>query len=121
MIRDFFLGFIKIHILHHAAEEPVYGLGLIHELRRHRYAMSPGTLYPVLHGLTIAGYLARRDRVVGGKIRKYYAITPRGRRALDAARLQILELVREVVAQPASAPRTGRRRRPRAGAAAQAR
>lgn len=32
MIRDFFLGFIKIYILHHASEEPVYGLWLIEEL-----------------------------------------------------------------------------------------
>jgi DNA-binding PadR family transcriptional regulator len=37
----------------------VYGLALITELRRHGYALSPGTLYPVLHHLEHAGYLAR--------------------------------------------------------------
>jgi PadR family transcriptional regulator PadR len=108
MIRDFFLGFIKIHILHHAAEHPVYGLGMIAELRRHGYTLSPGTLYPVLRQLTVAGHLAKRERIVDAKIRKYYTITPRGRRALDAARPQILELVHEVL--DAEPTRRGRRR-----------
>lgn len=97
MLRDFFLGFVKIHILHHAAEEPVYGLALIEELRRHGYALSPGTLYPVLHDLQEAGYLEREDRVVGGKVRKYYTITDPGREALAEARLKIAELVGEVL------------------------
>jgi DNA-binding PadR family transcriptional regulator len=51
MIRDFFLGFIRIHVLHHAAEAPVYGLWLIEELGHHGYALSPGTLYPILRDL----------------------------------------------------------------------
>ena len=119
MIRDFFLGFIKIHILHHAAERPVYGLGMIAELRRHGYTLSPGTLYPVLRQLTVAGHLAKRERSVDGKIRKYYTITARGRRALDAARPQILELVHEVLdAEPA---RRARRRIGRARAREMAR
>jgi len=133
MIRDFFLGFIKIHILHHAAQEPVYGLALIAELQRHGYAVGAGTLYPVLHGLTEARYLARRDRVVGGRVRKYYAITPAGLRALATARTQIAELVEELLEERGPArlqasrrrqkgrARPGRRtsavRRPRAGAA----
>ena len=97
MLRGFFLGFIKIHILHRAAEEPLYGLSLIEELRRHGYRLSPGTVYPILHSLVEAGYLLREDRVVGGKVRKYYSITRAGRRALDRSRRQIVELVREVV------------------------
>jgi DNA-binding PadR family transcriptional regulator len=97
MLRQFFLGFVKIHILHHAGEEPVYGLALIAELRRHGYALSPGTLYPVLHQLETAGYLRRIDRVVGGKTRKYYALTARGGRALAEARARISELVGEVL------------------------
>jgi len=97
MLRGFFLGFIKIHVLHHAAEEPLYGLSLIEELRRHGYRLSPGTVYPILHSLVEAGYLVREDRVVGGKVRKYYSITRAGRRALGHSRRQIVELVREVV------------------------
>ena len=97
MLRDFFLGFVKIHVLHHAAQEPVYGLALIDELRRHGYELGPGTLYPLLHSLEAAGYLAREDQVVGGKVRKYYAITEAGRLALAEARVKIAELVDEVL------------------------
>ena len=111
MLREFFLGFIKIHILHHAGEEPVYGLALIAELRRHGYELSPGTLYPVLHQLDTAGYLHRIDRVVGGKVRKYYALTRRGEKALSDARAKIAELMGEVLETSKSlrASRTGRR------------
>ena len=98
VVRQFFLGFIKLHILHHAGEEPVYGLALIAELRRHGYQLSPGTLYPVLHQLERAAYLRRINRVVDGKVRKYYALTRRGRQALSDARAQIAELVGEVLA-----------------------
>ncbi|MBI5750151.1 MAG: PadR family transcriptional regulator, partial [Nitrospinae bacterium] len=37
MFRDFFLGFIKIHILHHAIEEDICGVEIIDELKRHGY------------------------------------------------------------------------------------
>src|SRR3989338_6403776 len=112
MLREFFLGFIKIHILHHAAEEPVYGLALIGELRRHGYELSPGTLYPVLHQLEEAGYLARADRVVEGKVRKYYVLTRRGRAALADARREIGELVGEVL-EPGAATSGGTAREER--------
>lgn len=98
MVREFFLGFIKVHILHHAAEEAVYGLALISELRRHGYELSPGKMYPVLHDLERSGYLRRIDRVVNGKIRKYYTITRRGASALGDARRKIGELVGELLA-----------------------
>lgn len=97
MLREFFLGFVKIHILHHAAHEPIYGAAIIAELRRHGYDLSPGSLYPILHSLEAAGYLSRVDRVVSGKVRKYYTITDAGHQALEAARPKIRELVDEVL------------------------
>jgi PadR family transcriptional regulator PadR len=97
MIRDFFLGFIKIHILHHAEQEAVYGLALIEELGRHGYELSPGTLYPLLHQLAARGFLVAEERVVQGKVRKYYTITPAGSEALVDARSKIRELVDEVL------------------------
>lgn len=95
--RDFFLGFIRIHILHHAAQEPIFGLSMIEELRRHGYDISPGTLYPTLHGLEKDRLLEREDRVVGGRVRKYYSATPAGIRALEEAKVKIRELVAEVL------------------------
>lgn len=99
LTRDFFLGFIKVHILHHASEEPVYGLAMIEELRRHGYVISPGTLYPVLHALESAGYLSKKDQNVEGKVRKYYSITDAGTTALSAARVHIRELLDEVLGE----------------------
>jgi DNA-binding PadR family transcriptional regulator len=49
--KDLYGGMIRLHILHHAAKEPVFGLGIIEELRHHGYQLSPGTLYPMLHGM----------------------------------------------------------------------
>jgi len=97
MIRNFFLGFIKIHILHHAAKEPVYGLWLIEELDHHGYKLSPGTLYPILHKLETEHYLESFSENVGGKLRKYYRITPDGIEALAKIKDKMQELVKEVL------------------------
>ena len=96
MIREFFLGFIKIHILHHATKRPVYGLWLIEELSRHGYKLSPGTLYPILHSLEKKEYLKCYQETVEGKIRKYYKTTAKGKKALIKAKGKIKELVNEV-------------------------
>jgi len=97
MLKDFFLGFIKIHILYHADKEPICGVEIREELGRHGYQLSPGTLYPTLHRLTEGGYLKRQSRVVAGKVRNYYTITEKGRTALSEAREKIRELVTEVI------------------------
>ncbi|MBE9501528.1 MAG: helix-turn-helix transcriptional regulator [Chloroflexi bacterium] len=97
MLKDFFLGFVKIHILYHASKEPIYGVEILEELGRHGYRLSPGTLYPTLHRLAKEGYLSQQRKLVGGKVRKYYAITDQGLVALDEARRKITELVDEVL------------------------
>jgi len=108
MIREFFLGFVKIHILHHAAEAPVYGLELIQELARHGYDLGPGTIYPTLHSLEKTGYLQAERLSVNGKVRKYYRITAAGREALAAIKPKIRELVDEVLEGRTTSPGTQR-------------
>ena len=108
MVRDFFRGFIKIHVLHHAQTEPIYGVQFIAELARHGYHLSPGTLYPLLHNLEEDGYVQREHRVVEGKVRKYYRITALGEQALVEARAKIRELVDEVLEESEAAPAPGR-------------
>lgn len=98
MLRNLLLGFVKIHILHHASLDAVYGLWLIEELAHHGYALSPGTLYPTLHSLEQEGYLQSEKRVVAGRQRRYYTITPQGVEALTEARAKLRELVDEVLA-----------------------
>ena len=97
MLRDFFLGFIKIHILHHASKEPVYGLWLIEELGRHGYKLSAGTLYPILHRLEQEKLLKSYSENVSGKIRKYYRTTSKGDGMLLEVKEKIKELVEEVM------------------------
>jgi DNA-binding PadR family transcriptional regulator len=97
MIRDVFLSFVRVHILHHAAKGRIFGLEMIDELRRHGYALSPGTLYPILHGLEQSGLLKCEQEVVGGKMRKYYTATAKGRRMLAEVRKKIQELVGELL------------------------
>jgi len=96
MLRDLSLGFIKLHILYHAGQEPVYGLWLIEELGRHGYKLSPGTLYPMLHGLEQERLLVSEKKLSDGKVRKYYRLTSSGRTALRQAQDKIAELVNEL-------------------------
>ena len=98
--RVLFLGFVKLHILYHAGQEPVYGLWLIDELARHGYELSAGTLYPMLHSLEAAGLLVSEKRVVSGKVRKYYHLTPAGAAALEQGRLKAVELLSEISPSP---------------------
>ncbi len=96
VIRKLFLGVISVHILHHAKEEPFFGLWMIEELEHHGYNMSPGTLYPLLHSMEKDGLLNSEERNVNGKIRKYYKITPLGDEVLNQLKSKIKELSKEV-------------------------
>jgi DNA-binding PadR family transcriptional regulator len=97
MLRNFFLGIVKIHILYHADQTPVYGKGLMSELSRHGYHIGPGTLYPILHGLEKENLLKSSRQTVDGKMRRYYQITRKGRSAMAEARAKVRELVNEIL------------------------
>jgi len=95
--RDLYSGLIRLHVLHHATEEPIFGLGMIEELNRHGYRISPGSLYPLLHGLEKKGYLRASEQRNGKSLRKVYKATPLGRKALDAAKSKVRELFQELI------------------------
>jgi len=96
--RDLYSGMIRLHILHHAVHEgSVFGLGMAEELARHGYRISPGTLYPILHGLEKKGYLRATERRDGRSRRFVYRATPLGRKALAAAKSKIRELFHELI------------------------
>ena len=95
--RDLYSGLVRLHVLHHAAKEPIFGLGMVEELAEHGYRISPGTLYPILHGLEKKGYLRASTKRNGKSMRKVYRATPLGREALTAAKGKIRELFREVI------------------------
>ena len=97
IVKKFFLGFIRIHILYHASKSPVYGQWMMDELRSHGYSISPGTMYPILHDLESSKFIRSIKKNVNGKIRRYYSITKKGYKVLEEARLNISELVSEVM------------------------
>ncbi len=95
--KDLYSGLIRLHILHHACQEPIFGAGIIEELAQHGYRLSPGTLYPLLHGLEEKEYLRSDGKNNGRQARRVYRATPKGRRALVAAKLKVRELFSEMV------------------------
>jgi DNA-binding PadR family transcriptional regulator len=94
--KDLYSGLIRLHILHHASEEPIFGLGIIEELQRHGYKLSAGTLYPMLHGMERKGYLVSREQQVAGRIRRVYTITRAGAAVLKDAKQKVSELFGEL-------------------------
>ena len=101
--QELLKGLIRLHILHHASVGEFYGQWMIHELGRHGYTLSAGTLYPMLHGLERSGYLRSRTERRGRTFRRVYRATALGREANKLAKRQVRELVPEV----------GKRRAPR--------
>ena len=94
--QDLYSGLIRLHILHHAVRESIFGLGLIEELGRHGYTLSAGTMYPILHGLEKKGYLRSREKRTGSHMRRFYRATPEGRKALISAKEKVRELFGEL-------------------------
>jgi len=111
VIREFLLAFWKIHILHHAAEDGVYGHWMLEELHRHGYRLSPGTLYPMLARMAQRGWL-RASEPKRSKGPRVYRLTSRGHEVLNEIRHALDELYREVGKHRASPARP--RKRPKA-------
>jgi PadR family transcriptional regulator len=104
VVREFLLGFWKIHILHHAEEQGVYGQWMLEELQRHGYRLSPGTLYPLLARMARRGWL-RATEPKRSRDARVYRITPAGADVLKRLRASLAELQHEVGARPARASR----------------
>ena len=98
--KGLYAGLMRLHILHHAAEQVVCGVWMMEELRRHGYEISPGTLYPMLHGLERKGYLQSTKERVGKTMRRIYSITPSGKSALIEAKAKVHELYGELIVAP---------------------
>jgi DNA-binding PadR family transcriptional regulator len=95
VIREFLLGFWKIHSLHHAEEQGGYGQWMLEELHRHGYRLSPGTMYPLLARMARRGWL-RSTEPSGSRAARVYRITPAGAKVLERLRASLAELQHEV-------------------------
>jgi DNA-binding PadR family transcriptional regulator len=95
--QDLLVGLIRLHVLHHAAEDEIYGQWIMEELAKHGYRLSPGTLYPMLHAMEKKGYLRSREKRSGRSVRRVYRATPHGVKALAVAKEKLKELVGELI------------------------
>ena len=83
-------------------------IAALEEKSNHTFTLKEGTLYPVLHTLERAGAVTVYQREAPtGRQRKYYHITPKGRRLLEEKREQwhsFRALVNAVVAEADGLP-----------------
>ena len=94
--QELYIGLVRLHVLHHAAEGPIFGLGIIEELGRHGYRLGPGTIYPLLHSMERRGWLRMDSEIVEGRKRKIYKATVEGRKAITLARNRVRKLYEEM-------------------------
>ena len=84
-------GQLDVLLLAALAQGPVHGYGVIARLRDDSggfLAMPEGTIYPALHRLEAAGFVASADEFVGGKRRRTYALTDAGVERLEVRRAE---------------------------------
>lgn len=109
--RWFYSGLIRLHVLHHAVEGPIFGFGIIEELARHGYKVSPGALYPLLHSMERMGYLRSTKEGSGKRSRRVYGATPLGRQMLREAKQKVHELFAELFEKGSTMPASRNRSR----------
>ena len=95
--RDLLRGSLDLMVLSDLREESRYGYQILTSLRERsggRVDLKAGTLYPILHKL-------ERDKCVrtwwdksAGRDRKWYALTAKGRRRLEADAREWLDYAR---------------------------
>ena len=79
-------GGTEMLLLSLLSRKEMYGYEMIATLREqsdHVFDLKAGTLYPLLHGLERECWVTSRDEAAKNRARRYYAITPAGRAALE--------------------------------------
>jgi PadR family transcriptional regulator, regulatory protein PadR len=79
-------------VLHLITREPTYGNRLIdsiEEITRGTISVNPNTMYPLLRDLEGRGLLEGRWELPDRRTRRYYSITPAGRREYRRLRVEV--------------------------------
>jgi len=104
--REFLTGTVGMLILGLLAERPMYGYEMLQEAERRSartFQLKEGTLYPALRQMERAGLLKATWREsAAGRARKYYNLTPKGRRRAQSKRRQwagILAAMRAILGE----------------------
>ncbi|MGE0047069.1 MAG: PadR family transcriptional regulator [Hyphomonadaceae bacterium] len=80
-------GVLDLALLAILKEEACYGLEILQRMNEAGLDVADGTIYPLLHRMEGAGFVAAEWRIEGdqGRPRKYYALTREGGAELKAA------------------------------------
>jgi PadR family transcriptional regulator, regulatory protein PadR len=84
---NFMNGVPELLILRLLQQEEMYGYEIVEAIRSGTdsvIAVGEGVVYPVLHVLERDGALRSRRKVINGRSRIYYSVTPKGSRRLAA-------------------------------------
>ena len=84
-------GILDLCVLHAISKSESYGYKIISDLQG-IIEISESTLYPILKRLEAGGYLTTRTAEHGGRLRRYYKITPSGLEKLKSGRDDLLEI-----------------------------
>jgi PadR family transcriptional regulator PadR len=82
---NFMNGVPELLILQLIGDREMYGYELVQAIREQTedaISLGEGVVYPVLHSLERDGALTSQRRMVNGRSRVYYTITPKGRTRL---------------------------------------
>jgi transcriptional regulator len=94
-------GHLDSLILAVVAAGPAHGYAIIEELKLRSggtFTLPEGTVYPALHRLERAGLLESAWSDAGGRKRRVYKLTRRGRRQLEARKNEWRDFARAVEA-----------------------
>lgn len=85
-------GLLDVCVLAAIQDEDSYGYKIIKDMKPY-ISLSESTLYTILKRLETGGMLTVRTAEHGGRLRKYYRITPEGIRRIDEFKSDWKEIV----------------------------
>jgi PadR family transcriptional regulator PadR len=97
---DLLQGTLDMLVMRAVADEPLHGYALVHRLRLisgGRLTVPQGSLYPALHRLENQGMLKAEWRdTASGREAKFYRLTAKGKKRLDAEVAEWKELSKAI-------------------------
>jgi PadR family transcriptional regulator, regulatory protein PadR len=95
--RELYSGLIRLHVLHHAVEGPIFGLGMIEELARHGYRISPRASIRSSRGLRKKGASDRLSSGMASRSAEFIEPLRSARRCWQASKSKVYELFHELI------------------------
>ncbi len=86
-------GILDVCVLAAIKDTESYGYKIIKDVKPY-VALSESTLYTILKRLEAADMLTVRSAEHGGRLRKYYSITPKGKARIEDFKTEWMEVMR---------------------------